>query len=101
MQSDFVVDFSLLFVLEGDESFEFHTAQFRHHGGDSGQTLTKRPVDLTARAPDVLRVFRNPDERITLVSGKIGDDVRPGTYQAILRQTGVNLDPAVEIPFEA
>ena len=47
------------------------------------------------------RVFRNPDERITLVSGKIGDDVRPGTYQAILRQTGVNLDPAVEIPFEA
>ena len=26
---------------------------------------------------------------ITVVSGKLGDDVRPGTYRAILRQTGI------------
>ncbi len=35
------------------------------------------------------RVFRNADGRITVVSGKLGDDVRPGTYRAILRQTGI------------
>jgi predicted RNA binding protein YcfA (HicA-like mRNA interferase family) len=35
------------------------------------------------------RVFRSPDGRITVVSGKAGEDVRPGTYQAILRQTGI------------
>jgi predicted RNA binding protein YcfA (HicA-like mRNA interferase family) len=32
------------------------------------------------------RVFRNSDGRTTVVSGKFGDDVRPGTYNAILRQ---------------
>jgi len=32
------------------------------------------------------RVFRNADGRITIVSGSLGDDVRPGTYKAILRQ---------------
>lgn len=35
------------------------------------------------------RVFRNADGRITVVSGKLGDDVRPGTYRAVLRQTGI------------
>jgi predicted RNA binding protein YcfA (HicA-like mRNA interferase family) len=35
------------------------------------------------------RVFRSPDGRITVVSGKAGEDVRPGTYRAILRQTGI------------
>ena len=38
------------------------------------------------------RVFRSSDGRITVVSGKLGDDVRPGTYRAILRQTGIK-DP--------
>jgi predicted RNA binding protein YcfA (HicA-like mRNA interferase family) len=33
------------------------------------------------------RVFRFADGRITVVSGKVGDDVRPGTYKAILKQT--------------
>ncbi len=31
--------------------------------------------------------FASADGRITVVSGKLGDDVRPGTFQAILRQT--------------
>jgi predicted RNA binding protein YcfA (HicA-like mRNA interferase family) len=35
------------------------------------------------------RVFQDPDGRITVVSGKPGDDVRPGTYRAVLRQTGI------------
>lgn len=35
------------------------------------------------------RVFRGSDGRITVVSGKLSDDVRPGTYRAILRQTGI------------
>ena len=35
------------------------------------------------------RVLRSADGRITVVSGKLGDDVRPGSYRAILRQTGV------------
>lgn len=35
------------------------------------------------------RVFRYPDGRITVVSGKLGDDVRPGTYKAILKQTKI------------
>ena len=35
------------------------------------------------------RVFRSPDGRITVVSGRAGDDVRPGTYRAILKQTGI------------
>lgn len=34
------------------------------------------------------RVFRNPDGHITVVSGNLGDDVRPGTLRAVLRQTG-------------
>jgi predicted RNA binding protein YcfA (HicA-like mRNA interferase family) len=38
------------------------------------------------------RVFRSPDGRITVVSGRLGDDVRPGTYRAILRQTGIEED---------
>ena len=40
------------------------------------------------------RVFRSPDGRITVVSGRLGDDVRPGTYNAILRQTGIEEDKA-------
>lgn len=35
------------------------------------------------------RVFRSPDGRITVVSGRLGDDVRPGTYRAIMKQTGI------------
>ena len=35
------------------------------------------------------RVFRNAEGRITVVSGKLGDDIRPGTYRAVLRQTGI------------
>jgi len=35
------------------------------------------------------RVFRDKDGRITVVSGRSGDDVRPGTFRAILRQTGI------------
>jgi predicted RNA binding protein YcfA (HicA-like mRNA interferase family) len=35
------------------------------------------------------RVFRNAEGHITVVSGKLGDDVRPGTYRAVLRQTGI------------
>jgi predicted RNA binding protein YcfA (HicA-like mRNA interferase family) len=35
------------------------------------------------------RVFRNSVGRTTVVSGRLGDDVRPGTYRAILRQTGI------------
>jgi predicted RNA binding protein YcfA (HicA-like mRNA interferase family) len=35
------------------------------------------------------RIFRHSDGRITVVSGQLGDDVRPGTYKAILRQTKI------------
>jgi predicted RNA binding protein YcfA (HicA-like mRNA interferase family) len=35
------------------------------------------------------RVFRNTAGQITVVSGHLGDDVRPGTYKAILRQTRI------------
>jgi predicted RNA binding protein YcfA (HicA-like mRNA interferase family) len=35
------------------------------------------------------RVFRYPDGRTTVVSGSLGDDVRPGTWRAIMRQTGM------------
>src|ERR1035437_300351 len=35
------------------------------------------------------RVFRGPGGRITVVSGRLGDDVRLGTHRAILRQTGI------------
>jgi predicted RNA binding protein YcfA (HicA-like mRNA interferase family) len=35
------------------------------------------------------RVFRNPEGRGTIVVGKLGDDVQPGAYRAVLRQTGI------------
>ena len=35
------------------------------------------------------RIFKNSEGHITVISGKPGDDVRPGTYRAILRQTGI------------
>jgi predicted RNA binding protein YcfA (HicA-like mRNA interferase family) len=35
------------------------------------------------------RIYRSPDGRVTVVSGKLGDDVRPGTWRAILKQTGI------------
>lgn len=38
------------------------------------------------------RIFKNADGRITVVSGRLGDDVRPGTYRAIMRQTGMDED---------
>jgi len=38
------------------------------------------------------RIFRNPDGQTTVVSGKLGDEVRPGTWRAILRQTGIRQD---------
>jgi predicted RNA binding protein YcfA (HicA-like mRNA interferase family) len=34
-------------------------------------------------------VLRNDAGRITIASGRLGHDVRPGTYQALLKQTGV------------
>ncbi len=35
------------------------------------------------------RVFQSADGRITVVSGKSGEDVRIGTYRAILKQAGI------------
>jgi predicted RNA binding protein YcfA (HicA-like mRNA interferase family) len=35
------------------------------------------------------RIYRSSDGRVTVVSGKPGNDVRPGTWRAILRQTGI------------
>jgi predicted RNA binding protein YcfA (HicA-like mRNA interferase family) len=35
------------------------------------------------------RIYRDDEGRTTVVSGNTGDDVRPGTYRAILRQTGI------------
>jgi predicted RNA binding protein YcfA (HicA-like mRNA interferase family) len=35
------------------------------------------------------RIYRNPDGRVTVVSGKLGDDVRTGTWRAVLKQTGI------------
>lgn len=35
------------------------------------------------------RIYRSPDGRTTVISGNLGDDVRPGTFRAILRQTGI------------
>jgi len=42
-----------------------------------------------ARTTGDHRVYRSPDGRVTVVSGKLGDDVRPGTWRAILKQTGI------------
>ena len=39
------------------------------------------------------RIFKHSDGRITVVSGKLGDDVRPDTYKAILRQTKIKEEP--------
>jgi predicted RNA binding protein YcfA (HicA-like mRNA interferase family) len=39
------------------------------------------------------KVFRYRDGWITVISGKPGDDVRPGTYNAILRQTKIKEEP--------
>ena len=41
------------------------------------------------RAKGDHRVFRYSDGRITVVSGRLGDDVRPGTYRAILKQSRI------------
>jgi len=41
------------------------------------------------RAKGDHRVFKHSDGRITVVSGQLSDDVRPGTYKAILRQTKI------------
>lgn len=38
------------------------------------------------------RIFRSNSGAVTIVAGKPGDDVRPGTLRAILRQTGIE-DP--------
>lgn len=35
------------------------------------------------------RIFQSVDGRFTVVSGKSGDDVRTGTYRAVLRRTGI------------
>jgi len=35
------------------------------------------------------RIYRSPDGRITVVSGELGEDVRQGTWRAILKQTGI------------
>ena len=38
------------------------------------------------------RIYGDNEGRTTVLSGQTGDDVRPGTYRAILRQTGIK-DP--------
>jgi predicted RNA binding protein YcfA (HicA-like mRNA interferase family) len=35
------------------------------------------------------RFYRSSEGRVTVVSGELGDDVRPGTWRAILKQTGI------------
>jgi predicted RNA binding protein YcfA (HicA-like mRNA interferase family) len=35
------------------------------------------------------RIYKNAEGRVTVVSGKLGDDVRQGTWRALLRQTGI------------
>jgi predicted RNA binding protein YcfA (HicA-like mRNA interferase family) len=35
------------------------------------------------------RIFRNKDGHVTVISGKLSEDVRPGTWRAILKQTGI------------
>ena len=42
--------------------------------------------------PRATIVFFEADGRITVVSGRLGDDVRRGTYKAILKQTGIEED---------
>jgi predicted RNA binding protein YcfA (HicA-like mRNA interferase family) len=39
------------------------------------------------------RIFRHPGGRITVISGQLGDDVRLGTYRAILRQIKIKEEP--------
>lgn len=48
---------------------------------------------VQVRAKGDHRVFRYSDGRITVVSGKLGADVRPGTYKAILKQTKIKEEP--------
>ena len=43
-------------------------------------------------APPATTVFFEVPMGITVVSDRLGDDVRPGTYKAILRQTGIEED---------
>ncbi|MBL8238558.1 MAG: type II toxin-antitoxin system HicA family toxin [Bryobacterales bacterium] len=38
------------------------------------------------------RVFRSPDGRLSVVSGRLADDVRRGMYKAILKQSGIEED---------
>jgi predicted RNA binding protein YcfA (HicA-like mRNA interferase family) len=42
-----------------------------------------------ARTSGSHRIFRRPDGRTTVVSGKLGNDVRIGTYRAILKDAGL------------
>jgi predicted RNA binding protein YcfA (HicA-like mRNA interferase family) len=35
------------------------------------------------------RIYRSRDERVTVVSAKLGNDVRRGTWRAILKRTGI------------
>ena len=35
------------------------------------------------------RIYKSPDGRVTVVSGTLSEEVRPGTWRAILRQTGI------------
>ncbi len=35
------------------------------------------------------RIYGDSEGRTPVLSGGAGDDVRPGTYRAILRQTGI------------
>jgi hypothetical protein len=47
-------------------------------------------VDSPGQFPRYRRPqYRNPNGSVTVVSGKLGSDVRAGTWQAILRQTGI------------
>jgi predicted RNA binding protein YcfA (HicA-like mRNA interferase family) len=54
--------------------------------------MLERAVWNQVRTSGDRRVFRSPDGRITVVSGRLEDDVRPAPTAAILRQTGIEQD---------
>lgn len=51
--------------------------------------LLERHSWLHVRTTGDHRIYRHSDGRVTVVSGRLGDDVRPGTWRAILKQTGI------------
>jgi predicted RNA binding protein YcfA (HicA-like mRNA interferase family) len=43
---------------------------------------------VAVKVRDLIKTLENAG-RIAVVSGRLGDDVRSGTYRAVLRQTGI------------